>query len=102
VIFQQHDFFSPQPVKDADVFLLRGIMHNWGSSYAIKILRQLRDAAVVGKTKLVIIDPVVSYACRTDFEREGIQMPEKPAVPEFLLPNVSELQNKFLTDTMMV
>ncbi|KAF8164622.1 hypothetical protein K438DRAFT_1984548 [Mycena galopus ATCC 62051] len=28
VEFQVHDFFTPQPVKNASVFLLRQIVHN--------------------------------------------------------------------------
>lgn len=39
-----HDFFTEQPVKGADVFLLRCILHDWSDKYAIKILRALVPA----------------------------------------------------------
>jgi len=88
VVIQEHDFFTPQPVKDADLFLLRAITNNWSASYAKKILRNLRDAAVVGKTRLLLIDRILSYACKpppiTDYD---IEMPAPQPVPEFLLPN---------------
>ena len=39
-----HDFFTEQPVKDADVYLFRWILHNWSDEYCIKILRNLVPA----------------------------------------------------------
>jgi hypothetical protein len=57
-----HDFFTPQPVKNASVFLLKQILHDWSDAYCIKILNQLR-AAATSSTKLLIIDSIVPYAC---------------------------------------
>lgn len=82
-----HDFFAAQSVKDADVFLLRLVLHDWGTSSAVKILRQLREAAVVGKTKLVLIEQVVKYACKSLDVPGDIKLPTASPVPEFLLPN---------------
>ncbi|KAH9484885.1 4-O-methyltransferase 1 [Psilocybe cubensis] len=59
---QAHDFFTPQPVKNASVFLLKQIMHDWSDPYAIKILSQLRRAAQPD-TKLILIDSVIPFAC---------------------------------------
>lgn len=42
--FMTHDFFHPQPVKGADVYLLRWILHDWPDAYCVKILRALRPA----------------------------------------------------------
>ncbi|KAL8849901.1 MAG: hypothetical protein Q9221_005167 [Calogaya cf. arnoldii] len=41
VEFQEHDFFTEQPVKNADVYLMRWILHDWSDGYCIKILRAL-------------------------------------------------------------
>lgn len=37
--FQQHDFFYPQPVRDASAFLLRQCLHNHNDTDAVRILR---------------------------------------------------------------
>lgn len=42
--FMTHDFFQDQPVKDADVYLLRWILHDWSDHYAVKILRAVVPA----------------------------------------------------------
>ena len=39
-----YDFFTEQPVKDADVYLFRWIFHNWSDGYCINILRNLIPA----------------------------------------------------------
>ncbi|GJJ11786.1 hypothetical protein Clacol_006024 [Clathrus columnatus] len=46
MVFRAHGFFKPQPVKDADLFLLRMIMHDWGSSHVITSLKHLREASI--------------------------------------------------------
>jgi hypothetical protein len=40
-----HDFFKPQPVKNASVYFLRSIIHDWPDAEAKKILKNLREAA---------------------------------------------------------
>ncbi len=44
VAFMEHDFFSEQPVKSADVYLLRWILHDWPDAYAVRILKALIPA----------------------------------------------------------
>jgi hypothetical protein len=44
VKFMAHDFFEPQPVKNADVYFFRWIFHNWSDGYCIRILRALIPA----------------------------------------------------------
>ncbi|KAH3967279.1 hypothetical protein HBI24_208500 [Parastagonospora nodorum] len=46
--FAEHDFFQEQPVKDADVYLMRWILHDWSDKYAIKIVRALIPALKPG------------------------------------------------------
>jgi hypothetical protein len=48
-----HDFFQPQPVKGADVYLLRWILHDWSDKYAIRILRALIPA-LEKRSKIVV------------------------------------------------
>jgi len=62
VKFQDHNFFDPQPIKDASVFLLRFILHDWPHAEAAQILKRLRDVAKPD-TKVVILDQVVPYTC---------------------------------------
>jgi len=91
VIFQAHDFFKSQPVKNADVFVLRAIIHDWPTAHAIDILKRLREAAVPGKTKLVLMESVHSHPCKSlPTGVDDIVGIEKltPSVPEQLLPNL--------------
>ena len=46
--FMPHDFFKPQPVKGADIYYLRWIIHNWSDKYAIRILQSLIPALKQG------------------------------------------------------
>jgi hypothetical protein len=90
----EHDFFSPQPVLDAAVYVLRRILHDWPDSLARRILRHLRDVAAPF-TQLLVIDHILPLACPpekiTDVEErhyivEGAQ--ETPPGP--LLPNMGK------------
>lgn len=44
VSFMAHDFFEEQPVKGADVYFLRYILHNWSDKYARRILKSVIPA----------------------------------------------------------
>jgi 6-hydroxytryprostatin B O-methyltransferase len=56
--FQAHDFFTPQPVKDADVYLLRMILHDWPHAESVRILQHLVDALKPG-ARIIIMDMVL-------------------------------------------
>ncbi|KAF9559940.1 hypothetical protein CPC08DRAFT_665869, partial [Agrocybe pediades] len=90
VRFQVHDFFTPQPVKNAAVFLLRVVLHDWPDDYARKILLHLRDAATPD-TKLLIADFILPLACPEDMGSDGgldgIEGAEPLLAPSPLLPN---------------
>ncbi|OCH88902.1 O-methyltransferase [Obba rivulosa] len=88
VTLQAHDFFDEQPIKNARVFFLRAIMHNWPTHHAARILRRLRYAAAPD-TQLVLADNIVPYACRErDGPNETDVLGAKPfQAPEGLLPN---------------
>ena len=53
VSFQAHDFFTPQPVKGADIYFLRTILHNWSDVQASRILGQLLPALKDGSRIVV-------------------------------------------------
>ncbi|ORY14243.1 O-methyltransferase-domain-containing protein [Clohesyomyces aquaticus] len=53
VQYMAHDFFSSQPVEDADVYLFRWILHDWADQYASKILRALIPALKKGARILI-------------------------------------------------
>ncbi|KAL1688668.1 S-adenosyl-L-methionine-dependent methyltransferase [Schizophyllum commune] len=61
VEFVSQDFFQPQAIQDASVFLLFHILHNWGKTRAIEILRNLREAAGP-YTKLIVGDMIIPHA----------------------------------------
>ena len=54
VSFMGHDFFTEQPVKNADVYILRWILHDWSDKYAARILQALVPALKPGARVLVI------------------------------------------------
>ncbi|KAF8192783.1 O-methyltransferase [Mycena galopus ATCC 62051] len=62
VSFQEHNFFSPQPAKNADFFLLCRICHDWSDTYTLRILKHLRDAAQP-TTKLIIQERIIPFVC---------------------------------------
>jgi hypothetical protein len=87
VKLQVHNFFEPQPVKDAAVYFMRVVIHDWPDVTAKEILANTRKAA--GKdSKLVLFDCVMPYACET---------PGAPPVPSPLLPNLGVAGAGFVT-----
>ncbi|ETW80891.1 hypothetical protein HETIRDRAFT_154964 [Heterobasidion irregulare TC 32-1] len=85
-----HDMFTPQPeaLRAPDLFVLRGILHDWSDTYAMKILKHLR-AAAGPRTQLLIIDSVLRYACPPDPQRtETFKVPKLVEPPAPLLANM--------------
>ncbi|KAK0200006.1 hypothetical protein DFS33DRAFT_1388306 [Desarmillaria ectypa] len=90
--FQVHDFFTPQPIKNAAVYFLRVILHDWPDSFAQRILLRLRETAA-DDTKLVIADFVLPLACEDDFSSKGdsgVMGAETTLAPAPLLPNLGK------------
>ena len=48
VSFLAHDFFTPQPIANAEVYLFRWIFHNWPDKYCLLILENLVPALKPG------------------------------------------------------
>ncbi|KAH3906782.1 elsinochrome C biosynthesis cluster protein B elcB [Parastagonospora nodorum] len=59
VRFMSHDFFTPQPVVDGDIYFLRMIIHDWPDETAITILAHLRDALKKPGARIVIMDTIL-------------------------------------------
>ena len=57
--YMPHSFFEPQPIKDADIYLLRMIIHDWPDAEALKILSHLRDALKKPGARILIMDTVL-------------------------------------------
>ena len=53
VSFRPHDFFTPQPIQ-ADVYIIKLIIHDWPDAESIKILQNLRPTLRPGARVIVI------------------------------------------------
>jgi hypothetical protein len=51
-----HDIFEQQLVLDADIYLIRFVLHDWSDKYAARILKGLVPALESGNGKIVIND----------------------------------------------
>jgi hypothetical protein len=92
-----HDFFTPQPVQNAAVFLLRVITHDWPDEFVTRILLQLRHAATP-QTKLILVDYVLPLACEDHTEDIGAVRTLAPP-SSGLLPNLGKANaNAFWLD----
>ncbi|KAF5381712.1 hypothetical protein D9615_005570 [Tricholomella constricta] len=110
VQFQVHDFFTPQPIKNAAVFFLRVILHDWPDAAARHILLHLREAAAPD-TKLVLADFVLPLACvDVDVDGgeagggvlEGVEGAESMLAPAPLLANLGKASaNAYWMDLTM-
>jgi len=100
VVFREHDFFQPQIVQHPRVFLLKQISHDWADPYALRILRELRNAAEAvvlsptnssvaqSGTELLLIDCIIPYICDTTDTNSSASIPGLPksTAPAPLLP----------------
>jgi hypothetical protein len=57
--YQVHDFFKPQPIKDADVYFLRFILHDWSDEKCIEILSNLVPSMKPG-SRLIVSDWILN------------------------------------------
>lgn len=49
-----HDFFTPQPIRGAALYLLLACLHNWDDLSSIQILRHLAEAMTPNKSRLLV------------------------------------------------
>ena len=72
VSFQAHDMFTPQPIKGADVYFLRYVLHDWPDSWCVKILEQVLPAMKSGSRIVVmegVMEPMGGYHGSKTLER---------------------------------
>ncbi len=109
----EHDFFQAQIVQHPRVFLLKQIIHDWGDSYAVRILRELRKAAepvitspsnssvAQSGTELLLIDCIIPYICDDAAASSSANIPGLPksTAPVPLLPHFADTDpSPFYTD----
>ncbi|KAK3689903.1 S-adenosyl-L-methionine-dependent methyltransferase [Podospora appendiculata] len=58
VSYMAHDFLTPQPVRGADVYFFRSILHNWPTKYCLRILRNHVGVLKPG-ARVVVMDMVL-------------------------------------------
>ncbi|KAF2087443.1 O-methyltransferase [Saccharata proteae CBS 121410] len=59
VTMMGHDFFEPQPVTGALVYILRRILHDWPTAHARRILARLRPA-LAHHSRILICEQIVT------------------------------------------
>lgn len=64
VKFLAHDFFKPNPIEGADVYFLRGVLHDWSDEYCVQILIGICNA-MSDKSRLLLCEQVMNspYGC---------------------------------------
>jgi 6-hydroxytryprostatin B O-methyltransferase len=63
ISFQTHDFMTPQPIKGADVYFLKHILHDWPDVVSVKILQMKVPAMTPFEnrkgSRLLIMDSMI-------------------------------------------
>ncbi len=54
-----HDFFTPQPVRNARAYHLHSVLHDWGDDDCVRILEQLKPAIKPGYSRVLINEIIV-------------------------------------------
>jgi hypothetical protein len=94
VELQVTNFFEAQPIKDASVYFMRLVLHDWPDSKCQDILKIVR-AAAGSDSKLIVFDQIMTHTCKYDgpfaVESNPIQAPEP------LLKNLGMGAGGFLT-----
>ncbi|KLO11773.1 S-adenosyl-L-methionine-dependent methyltransferase [Schizopora paradoxa] len=82
VSLQAYDFFSAQPIKNASVYFLKHVLHDWSDAASLEILRNIR-AAAGPDTKLVVMDKVLPYTCLVSEDTDTTEVPGymRPTLP---------------------
>jgi hypothetical protein len=69
VTFQAHDMFQPQPIE-ADIYLIKLILHDWPDEESVKMLQALRPALKPG-ARVIFIE----YVGAEDSTEDSTQLP---------------------------
>jgi hypothetical protein len=57
ISFESHDFFTPQPIHNASIYLIKHVFHNWSDSRGAKILKQIVPAMGL-RSKILIVEAI--------------------------------------------
>ncbi|KAK7989909.1 hypothetical protein PG989_010224 [Apiospora arundinis] len=60
IVVQAYNFFTPQPVRVAHIYLLHSILHGWHDEDAVRILSNVAGAMEKGYSRLLIHESLVS------------------------------------------
>ncbi|KAF8910695.1 O-methyltransferase [Mucidula mucida] len=82
VVLQPHDFFQPQPVRTASVFILKHIVHNW-SFARNKITLSHLAAAATPTTRLLVATNIVTLTCHDPATATTYQEAPAPLLPNY-------------------
>ncbi|KAI1141495.1 putative O-methyltransferase [Hypoxylon sp. FL0543] len=67
VSFMQYDFYEPQPITDAGLFLLRQVIHNYNDDTSVKILKSFVPALEkCAPGTILLINDIVLPALNTE------------------------------------
>ncbi|KZT74280.1 S-adenosyl-L-methionine-dependent methyltransferase [Daedalea quercina L-15889] len=66
IILRVHDFFHEQPIKGAEVYFLRYILHDWSDDACVTILTRLRDA-MTASSRILVADMVMNTTVGSSF-----------------------------------
>ena len=70
VNFMAHDFFTPQTIRGAEIYLLRWILHNWSDKYCTQILRNLVPALRKG-SRVLLYEHLLPEGASTSWSKKG-------------------------------
>ncbi|KAI1269964.1 O-methyltransferase-domain-containing protein [Xylariaceae sp. FL1019] len=54
-----HDMFTPQPVKGANAYYMKMVLHDWGDEDCQRILSNIKPAMKKGKSKILVNEMVI-------------------------------------------
>lgn len=80
VKFLAHNFFEPQPIE-ADVYLLRYILHDWSDANCAAIIKNLIPK-MKSNTRIIIVDVLLDWTEQAPLVRAKVQRYEN--IPESL------------------
>ena len=62
IISLAHNFFDEQPVKNADIYFMRVVLHDW-PDHKVKIIMNKIHAAAGPSSKFIVLDSLAAYTC---------------------------------------
>ncbi|KAF2653889.1 O-methyl transferase B [Lophiostoma macrostomum CBS 122681] len=68
----EHDFFQPQPIKDAKFYFMRGVLHDHPPAQARRILE--RTKAAMGPQSVLLIDEMILPESGVNLQAASIDM----------------------------